>query len=78
MLPGYLFKTTDTQHTCTHLFPVLDEDESGHGADVVFAGNVLCLVDVHLQEHDVVHLAIHLKRNKEVRVLSSFSYMQQV
>ena len=47
-------------HTGPYLLPILDKDESWHGADVIFTGNVLCLVDVHLQEHDVIHLAIHL------------------
>ena len=47
-------------HVGPYLFPVLEKDERWHGADVVFSGNVLSLVDVHLQEYDVVHLASHL------------------
>ena len=64
-----IWRTNNIREIDSHLFLLLEEDESGHGGDAVVRGRVLCLIHVHLEEHlhmtsmtekktDRVHLSV--------------------
>lgn len=57
---GIVHNAIKIQAFAAYLVIFLDENERGHGCDVVFLRYVIGLVHVDLEEDDVVHRLLHL------------------